>query len=1330
MERAEGSQRMTVDDPKGAALAITAAQLDIIFRSQGASKVKGDLRDVGGAVDKAGGGFGLLRAAALGLGGALFGGLGVGVKVAADLEQGIANVNASLGGVDPTQLEALATSFRQIGSDSRFSATEVAAVGDELARAGFSVEEMLGGATRAVVDLSQATGASLETSVSGIGAAMAIWDPAVVGVETGLTDAAQAADILTVAANKSKAEVGDIIAGMRNLGPVAGQMGIGFDEAAAAIAMMTTYGLKGADAGVSLARGLTNLADPTSEAADLMTGLGIAAFDLEGNFVGFPALFDQLSTSMKGMDDQTKLMALSTIFGAEAADAMALAVAAGEDPLLAIMEAMEGSGQAAEQSALRMDTLGAQVDTLKEGVVNLLGTWTRGLIPGLRRGVDAANRFVNSLDWMSRRFTALRQAGLNPLAAAVTALGEAFPALQRVTRPLGAALQDLGIAFARFRDAGMNPVMAGLRALETVFPATARVIEPMILVARNLRDAFAELMAGDFGGFLDQMGDVAGVVIDVAVSIGSWAISAAVDLATAVWDWVTANIGTIAATIWDVAVSIGSWAISAAQDLWSAVKEWALGGTPAGDGTGGATGPNGGAGALVQIGSVGVRILDWVVSAATSAWDAIVAYVTGSGGERGVFGASPTGGAGAIQPIEFGDPIPIKVGNWDIQIDWLGFAQELDRALAPDISISDAQMASLNAKGQEIGDSIWAAIDTGIRNVFSGGGSGGGDGGPVGGGGGSNDLSDAIVAFVSGIIEGAGAGLATRMAGGAGNMLEPITSAFDTFATNVSEGFQIALDEMVTGLETSWDDINWPSFSAPDIDWPDFPTEIPGWDTLKAAIEDMVAFLKDPWGGTIAIPAPDITWPQLPDIPGDWVAWKDDVSGFFDDLFGGGGNGPAQGAGGVQSLGGAAGGIMGDIAGNAAWSAAQGRDGGSGGKGWLEQQFGGINMGALARPAIGANAAPAGDFAGLAQGVRDVKAAFEEASGSAGTFAGELDTVATSAGTAATAGQALGTGIAQGVLNALPVFSAALQGYTTQLTTQSATWGTTGTTAGQAAGVGLTQGILNALPVFVAALTAYTTQITTASATLGAAGLASGQAGGVGLAQGLLNALPVFAAAMAGYTAVINNEAGPMGAAGLNAGASAGFGVANGLASASGAISGEVGTWAGIVNGAAGALGAAGYNAGAAAGFGVANGLNSALGAVQAAASAIAAAASAAMSATLAIASPSRVTRRIGEYAGEGFALGITDTLADVRAASADLATAGVPTLGRAGSGAVVTSGAAGGGGSVDNSITITFTGPISGGSREELNAWASRDLIPRLERAITRQRRAQGVTA
>src|SRR5690606_13896063 len=168
-------------------------------------------------------------------------------------------------------------------------------------------------------------------------------------------------------------------------------------EAAGAIALFTNYGYSGDEIGTKLTRTLTFLAKPTEEAAAAMEQYGIAAFDAEGKFIGFPALFDQLQAGFEGVGEETRLAALKTIFGAEAFDLMNLAVETGGDPLREFTELMYESGTASEQSVLRMNTLGAQFEELKEGVGSFLTSLLMGLVPGLRILGDPASTVTAAL---------------------------------------------------------------------------------------------------------------------------------------------------------------------------------------------------------------------------------------------------------------------------------------------------------------------------------------------------------------------------------------------------------------------------------------------------------------------------------------------------------------------------------------------------------------------------------------------------------------------------------------------------------------------------------------------------------------------------------------------------------------------------------------------------------------------------------------------------------------------------------------------------------------------------------------------------------------------
>lgn len=483
---------------------------------------------------KAATGFDKMKGAALGMGTALIVPMGIGLKAAVDLEQSIANVNASLGGLDSGTLDKLSASFQQVGADSMFSATEVATMADELAKAGFGAEDLLGGMTQSVVELAQATGDGLGPALDGIVQAMSTWKEGIVDSDIAMTDAARAADILTIAANQSKAGIGDINAGMRSLGPVAAMMDIPFEDSAAAIALFTNNGLKGADAGISLARGLQNLADPTTEAADLMNELGIAAFDTEGSFVGFPSLFRQLQTGMSGMSSQAQLTALSTIFGAEAMDVMGLAILNGAEPLEAMIALMGESGAAAEQSALRMDTLGAQFDTLKEGVTTFLGSLVQGLIPGMRLLVDTANVLVDVLMKIP--------APIKTIIGAIAGLLATFAAVNIAMKTSAALNGLLGVSTAGMAAslAGMIPIVLAVAAVagvlylawkknflgirdlaDKVVGKVTGFIEDMVDGVNDAVDAFMDVwdaaddvtvMFGEFGAVIDKIGSSVNVV--------------------------------------------------------------------------------------------------------------------------------------------------------------------------------------------------------------------------------------------------------------------------------------------------------------------------------------------------------------------------------------------------------------------------------------------------------------------------------------------------------------------------------------------------------------------------------------------------------------------------------------------------------------------------------------------------------------------------------------------------------------------------------------------------------------------------------------------------
>lgn len=415
-----------------------------------------------------------LNQGALALGTALIAPMTLGIVTAAQLEQGLANVDAALGDISDTDLSALADQFNTIAINSKFSSVEIAGVAEQLAKAGVAKED-LSSTTLAVVDLSQATGDNLTSSLTAVTTATAIWADGMVDAEDVITDVTDVADILTGVTNNTRASLDDINAGMRSLAPAAARAGLSYIEAAAAVGFFVDKGLTGADAGVSLTRAMTELADPTSEASATLDALGISAYDAQGSFVGFPTLFDQLQTATAGLTDQQKELVLSTIFGAEAIDVMGIAALTGGDDLRVLEDQASQSGIAAEQSGIRMDTFSAKLGTLKEAVATVLGSFVSGLLPAGKIALDFATTVVEALLKIPGPIKTVigAIAGLLAGFAAVTRSVQAFRALNGIMGALSgnsatAAVASRGLLRTVLRFVpGLALVSAGFLLWET-----------------------------------------------------------------------------------------------------------------------------------------------------------------------------------------------------------------------------------------------------------------------------------------------------------------------------------------------------------------------------------------------------------------------------------------------------------------------------------------------------------------------------------------------------------------------------------------------------------------------------------------------------------------------------------------------------------------------------------------------------------------------------------------------------------------------------------------------------------------------------------------------
>lgn len=293
--------------------------------------------------------------------GSAVGGMSVyAIKVGSDFEAAMSRVQA-ISGATGSELEELTETAKQLGIDTKFSATEAAQAMENLASAGFDTNEIIA-ATPGMMDLAAAAGEDLANSAD-------IAASTLRGFGLEASEAGHVADVLAENANRTNAAVADTGEAMKYIAPVAHAMGISFEECAAAVGLLANAGIKGGQAGTTLRSALTRLVNPTEEMTETMDALGMSFFDSEGKMLSLSEIIRVLQKSTANLTEEQRNQALATIFGQEALSGMLALIDAGPEQLDELTNAFENcEGAAADTAAVMNDNLQGSFSTLQSSL--------------------------------------------------------------------------------------------------------------------------------------------------------------------------------------------------------------------------------------------------------------------------------------------------------------------------------------------------------------------------------------------------------------------------------------------------------------------------------------------------------------------------------------------------------------------------------------------------------------------------------------------------------------------------------------------------------------------------------------------------------------------------------------------------------------------------------------------------------------------------------------------------------------------------------------------------------------------------------------------------
>lgn len=206
-----------------------------------------------------------------------------------------------------TQMAAMTSQAKELGSTTRFSATEAAAAQTFLARAGFETNQILA-ATPDVLNLAAASNMELARTADIASNIMGAFK-----IEA--TDMARVADTLAATTASANVDLEQLAETMKIAAPIANKFGLSLEETGAAAGLLGNIGIQGSLAGTALKTLFTSLAAPGSKARKTLKGIGVDALNANKELKPFNVILAEMSKGLERLPGAKKIEALNAIFG-------------------------------------------------------------------------------------------------------------------------------------------------------------------------------------------------------------------------------------------------------------------------------------------------------------------------------------------------------------------------------------------------------------------------------------------------------------------------------------------------------------------------------------------------------------------------------------------------------------------------------------------------------------------------------------------------------------------------------------------------------------------------------------------------------------------------------------------------------------------------------------------------------------------------------------------------------------------------------------------------------------------------------------------------------
>lgn len=420
------------------------------------------------------------------------------VSVGMNFDASMSQVAATMG-TTVDQIDNLTKVAKEMGSTTKFTATQAADALNYLALAGYDADKAAE-VLPSVLNLAAAGGMDLAYASDLVTDAMAS-----LNIEANKQNVDDFGNKLAMAASKANANVSQLGEAILTVGGTAANLKGGTTELTTALGLLANVGIKGAEGGTHLRNIILSLQSPTDEAAKKMQKLGLSVYDSQGKMRGLNDILGDLNSAMNGMTQGQKDSIINQLFNkTDLAAVNGLLAAQGEqwDTLAAQIDNADGAmGQMAE----------TQIDNL-QGAMTIMSSAFEGMQLAVYDELEPT--LTEAVKW-----------GTDCLTQLTTALSEGGP--EAMLAAAGEIISDLAAGIAEQLPGLMQTGVEIITQLtEDIVAATPAMLdtaaEVLGALAQGLVDNIPDLIASAaevIAGFIGYLGDHAGEMMTAGLQI-------------------------------------------------------------------------------------------------------------------------------------------------------------------------------------------------------------------------------------------------------------------------------------------------------------------------------------------------------------------------------------------------------------------------------------------------------------------------------------------------------------------------------------------------------------------------------------------------------------------------------------------------------------------------------------------------------------------------------------------------------------------------------------------------------------------------------------------